>query len=520
MKKLVYLILATLQIGIAQAQYCPSEAAQSADSKCDLVQLIGDSQDINNNTTASGCETYSDFTSLVPADVSIGQNYLISVVQGTCGDDYNRYANAWIDFNNDDDFDDAGEALSAGNSNSGNDGFVHTFSFTVPAGATVGTTQLRVIVKEGGAATDPCSMYEWGETEDYLVSIVAGNIPPVADFVANTTSSCSGIISFTDLSAGNPTSWLWDFGDGNTSTQQNPTHTYTTNGTFTIQLTTTNAFGSDTETFANYITINTTGGAPIPASCNPQTLSPSAGFGISNVQFGSINNSSGDGTNGLEDFTCNSATVLTGVSYPISVTTDTPQPHNVRVWIDYNNDGSFSNSSELILSEDASLISQGNVFITAAVILNTPLRMRVMADWYLQAAPDGCSDVQNGQAEDYTIIIEPNTNPPIAEFNADPTLSCNGDVSFFDLSTNVPTQWEWDFGDGNSSAQQNPVHNFDTSGVYTISLIVENAFGIDTMTYTDYIEVNYLGMVNTPLAHQQHLPTVVDMEFIALILSI
>ena len=52
-----------------------------------------------------------------------------------------------------------------------------------------------------------------------------------------------------------PTSWSWTFGDGGTSTAQNPSHTYTAAGTYTVTLTASNAFGSDGETKTNYITV-------------------------------------------------------------------------------------------------------------------------------------------------------------------------------------------------------------------------------------------------------------------------
>ena len=51
--------------------------------------------------------------------------------------------------------------------------------------------------------------------------------------------------SFTDLSTQSPNSWLWDFGDGNTSTSQNPTHTYSSTGTYLVCLTSTNSCGAD-----------------------------------------------------------------------------------------------------------------------------------------------------------------------------------------------------------------------------------------------------------------------------------
>ena len=61
-------------------------------------------------------------------------------------------------------------------------------------------------------------------------------------------------VDFTDLSTNNPTSWTWAFGDGGTSTAQNPSHTYAV-GTYTVALMATNARGSDTETKVNYITV-------------------------------------------------------------------------------------------------------------------------------------------------------------------------------------------------------------------------------------------------------------------------
>jgi Zn-dependent metalloprotease len=84
--------------------------------------------------------------------------------------------------------------------------------------------------------------------------------PPVADFTAFPTSGGVPLaVSFTDLSQA-ASSWLWDFGDGGTSTEQNPIHIYTAMGTYTVTLTATNQFGSDTEVKTNYIT----GMAPQP----------------------------------------------------------------------------------------------------------------------------------------------------------------------------------------------------------------------------------------------------------------
>ena len=81
-------------------------------------------------------------------------------------------------------------------------------------------------------------------------------ITPVANFTAdNTTGSDSLTVKFTDTSANYPTSWLWDFGDGTTSTEQNPTHTYSAPGVYTVKLTASNLAGNDTMTKTSYITV-------------------------------------------------------------------------------------------------------------------------------------------------------------------------------------------------------------------------------------------------------------------------
>ncbi len=80
--------------------------------------------------------------------------------------------------------------------------------------------------------------------------------------------------------------------------------------------------------------------------------------------------------------------------------------------------------------------------------------------------------------------------PPIASFTATPT---SGDVplsvQFTDTSTHAPTQWTWDFGDGNQSSSQNPLHVYTVEGIYTVSLTVSNSEGSDTNTQANLINV-------------------------------
>ncbi|MGB2763263.1 MAG: FISUMP domain-containing protein [Candidatus Aminicenantaceae bacterium] len=80
--------------------------------------------------------------------------------------------------------------------------------------------------------------------------------PPIANFAANTTSITEGgTVNFSNLSTNSPTSWSWNFGDGGTSILQNPSHTYSISGTYTVSLTVANVYGSDNETKNDYISV-------------------------------------------------------------------------------------------------------------------------------------------------------------------------------------------------------------------------------------------------------------------------
>ncbi len=83
-----------------------------------------------------------------------------------------------------------------------------------------------------------------------------GPVPPTANFSGSPTSGCPTLtVNFTDQSTGDITGWSWDFGDGGTSTLQNPSHDYVNPGNYTVSLTVTGPGGSDTNTKTNYITV-------------------------------------------------------------------------------------------------------------------------------------------------------------------------------------------------------------------------------------------------------------------------
>lgn len=153
-----------------------------------------------------------------------------------------------------------------------------------------------------------------GAYADYLVykGGIPHSVPPVAEFAASSTSSCSGLIQFTDVSTNNPTSWLWDFGDGTTSTLQHPSHSYTTSGTYTVVLTATNTYGDNTMTKTNYVTVNL---ATAPSTTDGSSYGP-----------GSVTlYASGSGTLNWYDAPTGGNLVNTGTSYttPVLYTTTT-----------------------------------------------------------------------------------------------------------------------------------------------------------------------------------------------------
>ncbi len=97
--------------------------------------------------------------------------------------------------------------------------------------------------------------YGYGRIDAYA-ALTYGQAPPVGNFSGTPTSGAAPLtVQFTDLSTNSPTSWSWNFGDGDTSAVQNPSHIYSSGGMYTVSLTAANAYGNDTETKTGYITV-------------------------------------------------------------------------------------------------------------------------------------------------------------------------------------------------------------------------------------------------------------------------
>ncbi|AKJ39676.1 DUF3344 domain-containing protein [Methanosarcina barkeri] len=89
-----------------------------------------------------------------------------------------------------------------------------------------------------------------------------------------------------------------------------------------------------------------------------------------------------------------------------------------------------------------------------------------------------------------TAEYKTSSNKPVAAFSASPTSGkVPLKVTFTDKSTGTPTKWKWNFGDGKTSAKQNPVHKYYKAGKYTVTLTVSNAAGINKVTKSKYITV-------------------------------
>jgi len=199
-------------------------------------------------------------------------------------------------------------------------------------------------------------------------------------FTASSNFNCQTptSIQFTNTSV-NGSSYVWDFGNGTTSTVADPVAIYDTPGTYTVSLISNgNALcgNSDTTVMVDFITVTNDGG-PISPSCFPGTTAPSSGNGLFNFTLETIDNTTDGGEDGYQDYTCTYSTNVTeGVLYPFSVQTGTNE--NIRIWVDADSDGVFNNSNELIYTSlTPATMHDGFLIIPGTDIYGEPLRLRI-----------------------------------------------------------------------------------------------------------------------------------------------
>ena len=175
-------------------------------------------------------------------------------------------------------------------------GTVGADCFSVNLDNYIGNSNVLIKFESYNAGTNGNNLF----IDNINIDGTANAAPPTADFSANSTLICEGVaVQFNDLSVSNITSWSWDFGDGNTSTQQNPTNVYSASGTYSVTLTVTNANGTDTYALTNYITVSGIDDAtitPVTAMC---IADPS--INLSAVTAGGSWSGNGVNSNGVFD---------------------------------------------------------------------------------------------------------------------------------------------------------------------------------------------------------------------------
>lgn len=316
---------------------------------------------------------------------------------------------------------------------------------------------------------------------------------PVADFIADTV--CTGNpTTFADVSTGFPTSWLWNFGDGNSSTAGPvTTHTYANPGTYPVSLFVSGGGGSCFDQTFEFVVVSDNlqaGITAVDSICFGNTLNFTDN---STITSGVIDNYFWDFGDGTTATTQNSAhnyaapgtyTVTHSIgslggcnsSTSLDVTVlDVPTAAFIQVSACQNDLTQFMDLSSITAgaitgwswnfgdATPASLIQHPtHVYATAG---NYNVTLTVTSDF-------GCTAVYSAP-----ITVYP---APVANFSA--PVACPQDtIPFTDLSS-IPsgtiTSWNWNFDDGTSSTQQNPIHSFAVlTDSFNVQLIVTSSFG-------------------------------------------
>lgn len=328
-------------------------------------------------------------------------------------------------------------------------------------------------------ATNPTVTYSTHGTYDATLTIVNTNgcssstteqitvyeaVPPVADFSASETQITAGnSVTFTDLSTNMPTSWSWTFEGGTpaTSNLQNPTVTYSEPGEYTVTLVASNAFGSDTETKTEYISV-------------------AAVYNMSNEAI----------------YVCNGTYKDPGgdSNYPNNANyTQTIYPSTEGAYVRLNftsfslqaASGWYSTCSDLFYIYDGTSTS-ATALVNGVCGTNNPGTVTATnADGALTIVftSNNTTNAAGWEAEISCYMPEPE-----AIFTAEITENCTRNIATTNESE-YATSYLWAFGDGTTSTETAPTHTYAENGTYTITLTASNANGSSTATQQIEVEI-------------------------------
>lgn len=330
--------------------------------------------------------------------------------------------------------------------------------------------------------------------------------PPVVNFTGTPTSGCFPLsVNFTDNStpgSGTITAWLWDFGNGVTSTVQNPSHIYTNAGSYSVTLIVTNSNGcTKTLTKNNYLVITSGVNAAFtnspPSGCTvPETITfqnQSTGSGTLSYQwtFGDGGTSAvpspshtytspGNYTvqlivtsaSGCSD----TSTLVNGIVIGAAMADFTfPNPICAQAPFTFTN---TSAPAPLNVSWD---FGDG----TTSTVLN-PIKTYPAPGTYNVTLISNFGACADTVSKPVTVLAK-----PVSAFTGNPLLSCNPPLTVnFTNSSTGGTTTQWLFGDGGTSNVTDPVYTYNTPGAYDVTLITTNASGCaDTLVRTGYVRI-------------------------------
>ncbi len=223
-----------------------------------------------------------------------------------------------------------------------------------------------------------------------------------------------------------------------------------------------------------------------PSGCYCAAGATSTSFEkIARVQFNTIDNSS-TATGGYENFTTISTDVIKGQTLPITVTSsDTYTGDKVFVWIDFNQNGSFTDPGEAVYAAPSNSAGPftGNVTIPAGALTgSTRMRIRIADQVFGTQNNTPCGNTTYGQVEDYTVNVIPCT--PLS-FTSNPTNAstvCGGNATFSATVTGSAPSYVWEYRANGAAPWQFVPNTAPFSGINTNTLTITEV----TQNYSGY----------------------------------